>query len=105
MPPLTMKLEAAPFKPDASGTVLALHIQPGAKRSAVCGMYGEAVKVSIKAPPVDGKANAALREFIAAKLKVPAGTVQLVSGASGRDKRLRVAGRSPEEVKSALETE
>ena len=105
MPPLKMKLEAAPFKPDASGTVLTLHIQPGAKRSAVCGMYGEAVKVAIKAPPVDGKANAALREFIAAKLKIPAGMVQLVSGATGRDKRLRIAGRSPEEVKSALETE
>ena len=99
-----MKLEATAFKPDADGTVLALHIQPGAKRSAVCGMYGDAVKIAVKAPPVDGKANAALREFIADRLKVPAGTVQLISGATGRDKRLRIAGRSPEDVKSALET-
>ena len=99
-----MKLEATAFKGDADGTVLALHIQPGAKRSAVCGMYGEAVKIAVKAPPVDGKANAALREFVADKLGVPTGTVQLVSGMTGRDKRLRIAGKSPEEVKAALET-
>ena len=99
-----MKLEATAFKPDAAGTVLTLHIQPGAKRSAVCGMYGDAVKIAVKAPPVDGKANAALREFIADRLEVPAGAVQLISGATGRDKRLRIAGRSPEDVKSALET-
>ena len=99
-----MKLEATAFKPDAAGTVLALHIQPGAKRSAVCGMYGDAVKIAVKAPPVDGKANAALREFIADKLKVPTGAVQLVAGAAGRDKRLRIAGKSPADVKSALET-
>ena len=98
-----MKLEATAFKGDAAGTVLALHIQPGAKRSAVCGMYGEAVKIAVKAPPVDGKANAALREFVADKLGVPTGTVQLVSGMTGRDKRLRIAGKSPEEVKAALE--
>ena len=99
-----MKLEATAFKGDADGTVLALHIQPGAKRSAVCGMYGEAVKIAVKAPPVDGKANAALREFVADKLGVPTGTVQLVSGMTGRDKRLRIAGKSTEEVKAALET-
>ena len=99
-----MKLEATAFRPDAAGTVLALHIQPGAKRSAVCGMYGDAVKIAVKAPPVDGKANAALRDFIADKLKVPTGAVLLIAGAAGRDKRLRIAGKSPADVKSALET-
>ena len=99
-----MKLEATAFKPGDAGTVLTLHIQPGAKRSAVCGMYGDAVKIAVKAPPVDGKANQALREFIAGKLGVPASAVQLVSGATGRDKRLHIAGKPPEEVKTALET-
>ena len=100
-----MKLEATAFKPDAAGTVLALHIQPGAKRSTVCGMYGDAVKIAVKAPPVDGKANAALREFLADRLRLPVGAVRLTSGAAGRDKRLCIVGKSPEEVKSALETE
>ena len=98
-----MKLEATAFKGDAGGTVLALHIQPGAKRSAVCGMYGDAVKIAIKSPPVDGKANRALCEFVADKLGAPTGAVLLVSGATGRDKRLHIAGRSPEEVRTALE--
>ena len=100
-----MKLEATAFRGDAGGTVLALHIHPGAKRSGVCGMYGNAVKIAVKSPPVDGKANRALCEFVAGKLDVPANAVLLVSGATGRDKRLRIAGRSPEEVKTALETE
>ena len=102
---MTMKLEATAFKPDDAGTVLVLHIQPGARRSAVCGMYGDAVKIAVKAPPVDGKANAALCEFIADRIKAPASAVHLISGAAGRDKRLRIAGRSPAAVKSALETE
>ncbi len=100
-----MKLEATAFRPDADGTVLALHIQPGAKRSGVCGMYGDAVKIAVKSPPVDGKANRTLCEFVADKLGVPTNAVQLISGATGRDKRLRIAGKPPEEVKTALETE
>ena len=99
-----MKLAATAFKGDAAGTILALHIQPGAKRSGVCGMYGDAVKIAVKSPPVDGKANAALREFVADSVGIPVGAVQLVSGATGRDKRLRIAGKSPEEVRTALET-
>ena len=102
---MTMQLAATAFKPDDSGTVLALHIQPGAKRSAVCGMYGDAVKIAVKAPPVDGKANSALREFLAEKLGVPNGAVQLITGATGRDKRLHIAGKSPEEVRIALEND
>ena len=100
-----MKLETTAFRPDGADTLVTLHIQPGAKRSAVCGMYGEAVKIAVKAPPVDGKANSALREFLAGKLGVPTGAVQLVSGATGRDKRLRIAGKSPAEVKAELEKE
>ena len=100
---MTMQLAATAFKSDGPGTVLALHIQPGAKRFIVCGMYGDAVKIAVKAPPVDGKANAALREFIADKLDVPTAAVQLVAGAAKRDKRLRIVGKFPEEVKAALE--
>ena len=98
-----MKLEATAFKRDGDGTVVKLRIQPGAKRSAVCGMYGDALKVAIKAPPVDGRANAALREFLAEKLEIPQSAVTLLSGQSGRDKRMRIAGKAPEQVMAALE--
>ena len=99
-----MKLDPTAFKQDGDATVIALHLQPGAKRSAVCGMYGDAVKLAIQAPPVDGKANAALRTYLAAKLKLPTAAVTLVSGATGRDKRIRVDGIRPEQALTALES-
>ena len=95
-------LNPTAFRRDGDATIIALHLQPGAKRAQICGMYGDAVKVAIQAPPVDGKANAALREFIAAQLKLPTAAVTLISGATGRDKRLRIAGVTPEQALSAL---
>ena len=99
-----MKLDPTAFKRDGNATVITLHLQPGAKRSAVCGMFGDAVKLAIQAPPVDGRANTALRTFIAAQLKLPTAAVTLVSGASGRDKRVRVDGITPEQALTALES-
>lgn len=78
--------------------LLSLHIRPGAKRSAVVGEYGEALKVSLQAPPVDGKANAALRSMVAERLGVALSSVVLVSGETSRSKRLRVSGTSLSEV-------
>ena len=103
-PSSTMKLDPTAFKRDGGATVIALHLQPGAKRSAVCGMFGAALKIAIQAPPVDGKANSALREFLAEQLKIPTSRVTLVSGASGRDKRVRVTGITPEQAVTALES-
>lgn len=99
-----MKLNPTAFKRDGNATVISLHLQPGAKRSAICGMFGDALKIAIQAPPVDGKANSALREFLADRLKLPTAAVTLVSGASGRDKRVRVEGIDPEQTQTALES-
>jgi uncharacterized protein (TIGR00251 family) len=52
------------------GITLTLHIQPGAKRTEVAGLYGDALKIRLAAPPVDGKANAALISFLAERLGV-----------------------------------
>ena len=98
-----MKLDPTAFKRDGDATIITLHLQPGAKRSAVCGMFGDAVKLAIQAPPVDGRANTALRTFLAAQFKLPTAAVTLVSGASGRDKRVRVDGITPEQALTALE--
>ena len=99
-----MKLDPTAFKRDGDATVIALHLQPGAKRSAIYGMFGEALKIAIQAPPVDGKANSALREFLSDRLKRPIAAVTLVSGASGRDKRIRVDGITPEQTRTILES-
>jgi len=85
------------------GVILTLHIQPGAKKTEVAGPHGDALKIRLAAPPVDGKANAALLEFIAAKVGVGRTAVELVSGQTSRAKRVRVAGVAPEAARAALE--
>ena len=72
--------------------MLILHIQPGAKRTEIVGQHGDALKIRLAAPPVDGKANAELIRFLAERLRVPRSAIELVSGESSRAKRLRVAG-------------
>lgn len=70
--------------------VLALHVQPGAKRTGVAGTYGTALKLKLAAPPVDGKANAALLAFLAEAFGVPQRGVTLVRGETSRDKIVRI---------------
>lgn len=72
--------------------VLSLHIQPGAKKTEIAGLHGEALKIRLAAPPVDGKANAALIAFLAKTYGVPKSAVELVSGETSRTKRVRLTG-------------
>ena len=75
--------------------VLTLHIQPGAKQTGFAGLHGAAMKIRLAAPPVDGKANAALCAFLAAFCAVPKSAVTLLSGETSRAKRVRVEGARP----------
>lgn len=93
------------LRADGDGVVLSLHIQPGAKRTEVVGPHGDALKIRLAAPPVDGKANAALLAFVAAKLGAGRTAVELVSGQTSRAKRVRVARATPEQVQSSLSAE
>ena len=65
------------WRQQGSDATLTLHIQPGAKRSEVAGLHGDALKIRLAAPPVDGKANAALLAFVAATLGLPRSAVEL----------------------------
>lgn len=89
----------------SGGVILAVHVAPRASRSEIRGLHGEAVKVSLRAPPVDGKANAALIGFLAERLDVPLRSVRLVSGETGRRKRIFVEGLTPAGVASRLSLE
>ena len=82
------------------GIVLSLHIQPRASREGVVGLHGEALKVALKAPPVDGAANEALIRFLSKKLGAPKSACELVSGQSSRAKRVRVPEECLEKVKA-----
>lgn len=72
------------------GSIVALHVQPGARSSGVVGPHGDALKIRLAAPPVEGRANAALLAFLAGRLKLPTSSLQLVAGASSRQKRVAV---------------
>ena len=89
---------------DPDGVTLRLHIQPGAKKTEVVGLHGEALKIRLAAPPVDGKANACLVGFIAERLGVAKSAVELLSGESSRAKRLRIRGVEPMLVRRMLST-
>jgi uncharacterized protein (TIGR00251 family) len=71
-------------------TTLTLHIQPGAKKTEVAGLHGDALKIRLAAPPVDGKANAALLAFVAERLGIAKSSVSLKSGQTSRRKVLEV---------------
>ena len=75
---------------DGDALILALHVQPGSKRTEVAGTFGDALKVRLAAPPVDGRANAELVRWLAAAFGVPKRHVTLLRGAASRDKSVRV---------------
>ena len=74
----------------ADGWLLTIHVQPGARRTGVAGLHGDALKVRIAAPPVEGKANAALEAFVAERLGVARSRVRVVKGELSREKRVAV---------------
>jgi uncharacterized protein (TIGR00251 family) len=75
---------------DGGGLVLTLHVQPGAARTQVVGVHGDALKIRLTAPPVDGKANDALLQFLADAFGVPLRHVTLVRGQTARAKVVRI---------------
>ena len=74
------------------GVRFSVRVQPSASRSEVCGVHGEALKVRLAAPPVDGAANDALKVLLARELDVPRRAIAIVSGASSRSKLVQVEG-------------
>jgi uncharacterized protein (TIGR00251 family) len=85
-----------------SSTDLSVRLQPRARRDEVVGMRGEAVVIRVNAPPVDGKANAALTAFVAKRAGVPKSSVSVVKGHTSRDKVVRVEGIDGAALRAAL---
>jgi uncharacterized protein (TIGR00251 family) len=81
---------------------LTLRVQPRSGKNEIAGERAGALLVRVTAPPVDGKANEAVRRLIAKRLRVPAGRVSIVRGESSRDKLLEVEGIGDDELRRAL---
>ena len=84
------------YRREGDAITLTLHVQPGAKRSEVSGLHGEALKIRLAAPPIEGRANEALLRFIADCFNVPLRNVELKQGAQSRHKRVEVRGSTVE---------
>jgi uncharacterized protein len=98
-----VKLEfMIPIRDTAAGVTFAVKLHPRAKENAITGEVGDALKLSLTAPPVDGRANEACIEFFANLLKVPRSSVTIASGETSRNKVVRVAGLSAEEVRRRI---
>jgi uncharacterized protein (TIGR00251 family) len=85
---MTTESTATWLRRRGSAATLILHVQPGARRTEVAGLYDGALKIRLAAVPVDGKANAALIEFVAGRLGVPKSAVRLAGGQTSRRKTL-----------------
>ena len=86
----------------SSGATFAVRIHPRAKKDAITGEIGDALKVSLTAPPVEGRANEACIEFFAKLLRVPRSSVTIASGQTSRNKVIRIAALSADELRGRL---
>ena len=80
----------------------AVKVHPRAKKTAITGEVGDALKVALTAPPVDGKANEACIDFFTKLLKVPRSSITIAAGLTSRNKLIRVAGLTAEELRERL---
>ena len=91
-----------PLQESAGGVAFAVKVHPRAKKNAITGELGDALKLALTAPPVEGRANEACIEFFANLLKVPRSSVTIASGETSRNKVIRVAELTKDEVRRRL---
>ncbi len=91
-----------PVRRHGSDISFQIRVHPRAKKSAITGEVGDALKLALTAPPVDGKANEACIGFFAKLLNVPRSSVTIAAGQTSRNKVIRVSGLSAEEVRRRL---
>jgi hypothetical protein len=100
MPPSTV------LRSTAAGVTLAVRAQPGAKKTAINGIYGEGaeaqLKIAVHAPPIEGRANETLIAFLAATFDVPKSSIELLSGELSRSKVFLLRGLSLERAQASL---
>jgi uncharacterized protein (TIGR00251 family) len=90
------------IKETAEGVTFPVRVLPRSSRNEVAGITGDALKVKLTAPPVEGAANKLLIEFLSEKLRVPKSRIGIVSGQTGRNKLVSVSGMNRDELSKLL---
>lgn len=86
-------------------TILRVHVIPNAKIDGVAAEHDGAIKIKLRAPAIEGKANTALLRFLADKLKLPRNAIALQRGDKSRDKLVRIDGLTAEDVRTRMRAE
>jgi uncharacterized protein (TIGR00251 family) len=91
-----------PVNESAKGITFAVKVHPRAHKNAITGIVGDALKLALTAPPVEGRANQAVIEFFAELFAIPRSSVTIASGETSRNKMVRIAGLSKQVVEQRL---
>lgn len=91
-----------PVHENSAGVTFAIKVHPRARKNAITGEVGDVLKVSLTAPPIDGRANDGCIEFFANLLEVPRSSITIAAGLSSRNKIIRVVGLSAQQVRDRL---
>ncbi len=91
-----------PIKDTPTGAAFSVKLHPRARKNAITGTLGDALKISLTAPPVEGRANHACIEFLADVLKLPRSSITIAAGQTSRNKLIRISGVSAADVEARL---
>lgn len=91
-----------PISGTPSGATFSVRLHPRARKNAITGTLGDALKISLTAPPLEGRANQACIEFLADLLKLPRSSITIAAGQASRNKLIRISGVSAAEVEARL---
>ena len=90
------------LKPRSNGTELFVHIQPRASQPGIVGLIGNHVKIRVKAPPTEGKANAELQRLLAQQFQVMIRDVEMIGGHTSKQKRILIKGMTCQQIQENL---
>lgn len=85
-----------------NGATFSVHVQPRASRNEICGLHGDAIKIRLTSPPVEGEANRLCIEYLARLFGVPKSSMAIIAGEKSRQKTIRVSGIDPESIRKIL---
>ena len=92
-----MRIEDRP-----TGVRISIHVQPRASRTEIAGVHGDALKIRLTSPPVDGAANEALVIFLTERFALPRNAITIISGAQSRAKVVEITGISAADLRRLL---
>ena len=87
---------------DGNGVRLRVYVQPRGAKNEILGMQGDALKIRVTSPPVEGAANHELTRFLAGLLDVPRSRIEILTGHKSRYKTIRISDASPEQIQAIL---